>query len=80
MAKNIVFLLSLVLTAGCDQLKNGGIPNVYAICTWTVYNHNHESFVINLEDKSVLWVEEEKNYGIEVLEEGYIMFMLTNLV
>ncbi|MDB3967393.1 hypothetical protein N9399_06545 [Porticoccaceae bacterium] len=74
MAKHIVVLLAVVITIGCDQRNISVGSKIYATCTWTVHTHNYESFVINLRDKSILWVEEEKHYEIEVLEEGYIMF------
>lgn len=43
-------------------------------CVWTVYSHMTESFLIDLEKKNVLWVEEEVFLDIADLTDGYIKF------
>lgn len=75
MISGITLLLSL---ASCDVSWIKGdkkaSEEIYAVCVWTVWNRNIESFVINLIDKNVLWIEEEVMLSISELNEGYIKF------
>tara|TARA_X000000950_G_C13518059_1_gene498458 strand:+ start:226 stop:498 length:273 start_codon:yes stop_codon:yes gene_type:complete len=43
-------------------------------CVWTVYSHMIESFLLDLEKKQVLWVEEEVLLNIDELSDGFIKF------
>ena len=43
-------------------------------CIWTVYDHNFESFFIDLSSKKVLWVEEETEHEISEFSQGFIKF------
>jgi len=43
-------------------------------CVWTVYDHNFESFFIDLSSKKVLWVEEETEHEISEFTQGFIKF------
>jgi len=75
MALGLAVLLSL---AGCDvsgvSEEKKTSETIHASCVWTVWDHNIESFVINLADKNVLWIEEEAVLDISELTDGYIKF------
>ena len=43
-------------------------------CIWTVYDHNFETFFIDLSSKKVLWVEEETEHEISEFSRGFIKF------
>lgn len=71
---SVVCYLTLLIV-GCDAFNANNTPSdITATCTWTVYDHNIETFVINLSDEKVLWVEEEKSILIQEITSGYIKF------
>ena len=43
-------------------------------CQWVLYGYQEESFVFNLDKKEVYWVNEDKRYPINEINEGRIVF------
>ena len=44
------------------------------ICEWVIYGTQKESFVFNLDDKKVYWVNENKRLSFSEINEGRIVF------
>jgi hypothetical protein len=60
-----------MVLVGCQpKTKN----EVAMACEWVLYGSQRESFVFNLDKKEVYWVNENKRYPINELNEGRITF------
>ena len=67
----LLFIIPLVLLFSTPSYSS---EKISLSCVWTVYSHMTESFLIDLEKKNVLWVEEEVFLDIENLTDGFIKF------
>ena len=66
-----LFLLPLILLFITPSYSS---EKISLSCVWTVYSHMTESFLVDLEKKNVLWVEEEVFLDIEDFSDGFIKF------
>ena len=57
----LALFVSLTPTMAMGQTK------VFLGCQWTVFDHMEEAFVVDLAEKSVLWVDEEIELKIDVV-------------
>lgn len=64
----LALFVSLTPTMAMGQTK------VFLGCQWTVFDHMEEAFVVDLAEKSVLWVDEEIELKIDVVSDGFITF------
>jgi hypothetical protein len=67
----LLFIIPLVLLFSTPSYSS---EKISLSCVWTVYSHMTESFLVDLEKKNVLWVEEEVFLDIEDFSDGFIKF------
>lgn len=74
--KGPVFRFGLVLLGAVllSSTPSHSSDKISLSCVWTVYSHMRESFLIDLEKKDVLWVEEEVLLNIDELTDGFVKF------
>ena len=70
--KTLLTLLTCLLILSPNVVLSE--TKVSLVCKWTVYSHIFESFVIDLTNKTTLWVDEEMELKIDELTDGYIKF------
>ena len=67
--KNLLISIVIILS-GC-QANNS---EVSMVCNWVLYGSQEESFVFNLGQKEVYWVNENKRLPLLEVNEGRIVF------
>jgi len=60
-----------IILVGCQPKTK---TEVAMACEWVLYDSQKESFVFNLDKKEVYWVNENKRYRINEINEGRIIF------
>ncbi len=63
--------ITFVVLLGCQpKIKD----EVTMACVWVLHDRLTESFVFNLDKKEVYWVNENKRYPLNEVNEGRIVF------
>ena len=65
-------IFAIVAVVGsCTAANSDTIP---LVCTWTLYGHETDSFVIDLKAEEVYWVEEDARLPLAEVNEGRFAF------
>lgn len=70
----LVVLVALSIMVGFMNCRPQDQSEIVMACEWVLFELQKESFVFNLEKREVYWVNENKRYPLEEINEGRIVF------